>query len=326
MKPVKRITVTGAAGQIAYSLVFRIAAGEMLGHDQPVILQLLDVSATLPILQGVRMELEDCAYPLLQEIIITDQVEIAFLACDYALLVGAKPRSAGMERRDLLAVNAPIFYQQGQALNHHAQRTVKVLVVGNPANTNAWIARQAAPDLPDNCFSAMTRLDHNRALSLLARHTQVNVAAIRQLAVWGNHSALQYPSLQHALINGQPALDQVERQWINDIFIPTVQQRGAVILQARGKSSAASAALAILDHMHDWILGHPTQDWVSMAVPSQGEYDITPGLIYSVPVIVQDGGYHRVSHLDLDETSQAHLRANEQELLLERDQVCHLLH
>lgn len=321
MKSVKRIAITGAAGQIAYSLVFRIAAGEMLGHDQPVILHLLDITPTLPALQGVRMELEDCAYPLLHGIVVTDQPDIAFAACDYALLVGAKPRSPGMERKDLLELNAPIFYQQGRSLNACAQRTVKILVVGNPANTNAWITRQAAPDLEDHCFSAMTRLDHNRALSLLARQAQVGVEDIRQLAVWGNHSTLQYPCLQHALIQGQPALERVDPQWVRQTFIPTIQQRGAVILQARGKSSAASAALAILDHVHDWALGNPLNDWVSMAIPSDGSYGITSGLIYSYPVTLKNGAYHLVPNLPLDDFSRDHLRANEQELMNERDVV-----
>ena len=323
MKQPKRIAVTGAAGQIAYSLIFRIAAGEMLGNDQPVILHLLDIPATKAILQGVVMELDDCAYPLLQHVSISDDPRIAFKDCDIALLVGAKPRSKGMERNDLLLANGEIFRAQGQALNEHANRHVKVLVVGNPANTNALIAMSHAPDLEPKQFTAMTRLDHNRAVSMLAQKTGHMVSDIHQVAVWGNHSSTQYPDISYATIEETPATTLVKNAWIREAFIPTIQQRGATILAARGKSSAASAGFAAMDHIHNWVRG--SKGWVSMAIPSDGSYGISAGVMFSYPVTIEQGEYQIVSGLDLGAYSQTMLQATYKELLQERDAVKHLL-
>jgi len=324
MKQPKRIAVTGAAGQIAYALVFRIAAGEMLGHDQPVILHLLDVPETNAILQGVVMELEDCAYPLLQHISISDDPRIAFKDCDIALLIGAKPRTKGMERADLLLANGDIFKTQGQALNEQASRQVKVLVVGNPANTNALIAMHHAPDLDPKQFTAMTRLDHNRAIAMLAQKTGHTVSDIRQVAVWGNHSSTQFPDISHATIEGIAATTQVKEAWVREAFIPTIQQRGASILAARGKSSAASAGFAAMDHIRSWI--HGTQGgWVSMAVPSDGCYGIPEGVMFSYPVTIEQGEYQVVTGLTLEAYSQTMLRTSHKELLQEREAVKHLL-
>jgi len=317
--------VTGAAGQIGYSLLFRIASGEMLGKDQPVILQLLEVTPALNALKGVAMELDDCAFPLLAGIVQTDDPKVAFKDADYALLVGAKPRSKGMERADLLEANAQIFTVQGKALNDVAKRSVKVLVVGNPANTNAYIAMKSAPDLPRTCFSAMLRLDHNRALSQLATKTGKPVDSIKKLIVWGNHSPTMYPDYRFASIAGQPAAAAVnDETWYRDTFIPTVAKRGAAIIEARGSSSAASAASAAIDHMRDWVLGS-NGEWVTMGVPSDGSYGIPEGIVYGFPVICADGGYEIVRDLDVDDFSRQKMDATLKELLEERDGIKHLL-
>ncbi len=320
MKKPVRVAITGAAGQIAYSLAFRIASGEMLGTDQPVILHLLEIPAALPALSGVAMELEDCAYPLLQDIVITDNIAVGFNQVNYALLVGATPRGPGMERNDLLKINADIFRIQGRALNEHAQRGVKVLVVGNPANTNAYIAMRSAPDLPPTQFTSMMRLDHNRALSQLAQKLKVPITAIQNMVVWGNHSSTQYPDLSYATVNGQPAKSLVTQEWIEKEFMPTVQQRGAAIIKARGKSSAASAAFAALAHMRDWVQGNPA--WISMGIPSDGSYGIPEGLIYSFPITINSQGeYSIVQNLTIDETSRRYLTLTQQELEQERAAV-----
>ncbi len=325
MKTPVRVAVTGAAGQIGYSLLFRIASGEMLGADQPVILQLLEISEAQDAVQGVVMELEDCAFPLLRSVDATDQAEEAFADADFVLLVGAKPRGAGMERKDLLQANAAIFSAQGQALNRAAKGDVKVLVVGNPANTNALIAQHNAPGLPRESFTALTRLDHNRALAQLARKAECHTEAIRGLAVWGNHSATQYPDISHCVVNGKPARDMVGHEWLTETFIPTVQQRGAAIIRARGASSAASAASAALDHMRAWALGTDRGEWTSMAIPSDGSYGIEEGLIYSFPVTCSKGTYEIVPGLEIDAFSRERMDATAQELSEERDAVRHLL-
>ena len=323
MKPPVRIAITGCAGQITYSLIFRIASGEMLGPDQPVILHTLEIPAALEALKGVVMELEDCAYPLLQDVMMTDDPNLAFSEVDYALLVGATPRGPGMERNDLLKVNSDIFKVQGKALNDHANRDVKVLIVGNPANTNAYIAMHSAPDLTPKQFTAMTRLDHHRAVSQLAAKTGVDVTAIKKMVVWGNHSATQYPDISHALVNGQPAKSLVDQNWIVNNFIPSVQQRGGAVIKARGKSSAASAAFAILSHVRDWAKG--SDDWVSMIVPSDGSYDIPEGLMYSFPVTIKDGEISIVQGLEIDEFSRSRILASQRELEQERDVIADLL-
>jgi malate dehydrogenase len=320
-----RVAITGAAGQIGYQLAFRIASGQMLGPDTPVILQLLEIPPALGALRGVEMELLDCAFPTLAGVISTDQPEQAFGDADYALLVGAKPRGPGMERKDLLLENARIFSAQGKALNAHAARKVKVLVVGNPANTNALIALSNAPDLDHARFTAMTRLDHNRALSQLAAKTGAAVTAIRQMTIWGNHSATQYPDISHCTVAGKPAASLVEPAWVTDEFIPTVQQRGAAIIKARGASSAASAASAAIDHVRDWALGSAAGDWVSMAVPSDGSYGVAEGIVYSFPVRCQNGRYEIVQGLETSEFSRARMQATQAELLEERDGVKELL-
>lgn len=325
MKAPVRVAVTGAAGQIGYSLLFRIASGDMLGPDQPVILQLLEVPPAMDAVQGVMMELDDCAFPLVVGMQASDQAEEALQDADYILLVGAKPRGPGMERKDLLEANAAIFSAQGKAMNAVASRDVRVLAVGNPANTNALIAQRNAPDLDPRCFTAMTRLDHNRALAQLANRTGSHTTDIRQLTVWGNHSATQYPDISHASVSGKAASDLVDAAWLEESFIPTVQQRGAAIIKARGQSSAASAASAAVDHMRDWTLGTPADDWVSMAIISDGSYGITEGIVYSFPVRCQDGRYEIVSGLSVDDFSRERMQATEQELVEERDAVEHLL-
>ena len=325
MKVPVRVAVTGAAGQIGYSLLFRIASGDMLGPDQPVILQLLEVPPAMDAVQGVMMELDDCAFPLVVGMQASDQAEEAFQDADYILLVGAKPRGPGMERKDLLEANAAIFSAQGKAMNAVASRDVRVLAVGNPANTNALIAQRNAPDLDPRCFTAMTRLDHNRALAQLANRTGSHTTDIRQLTVWGNHSATQYPDISHASVSGKAASELVDSAWLEESFIPTVQQRGAAIIKARGQSSAASAASAAVDHMRDWTLGTPADDWVSMAIISDGSYGITEGIIYSFPVRCQNGRYEIVSGLSVDDFSRERMQATEQELVEERDAVEHLL-
>ncbi|OLV20316.1 malate dehydrogenase [Deinococcus marmoris] len=316
-----RVAVTGAAGQIGYSLLFRIASGDMLGKDQSVILQLLEVTPALKALQGVVMELRDCAFPLLADIVTSDDPNVAFKDADYALLVGAMPRKAGMERGDLLSANGGIFKPQGEALNKVASRDVKVLVVGNPANTNALIAQQNAPDLDPGQFTAMVRLDHNRAVSQLAEKTGKPVTAIQNLTIWGNHSSTQYPDLSQATVDGKPALDLVDRDWYETQYIPTVAKRGAAIIEARGASSAASAASAAIDHMHDWALGTPEGQWVSMGIPSDGSYGVPEGLIYGFPVKCSGGKYEIVQGLDVSDFSRGKMDATAQELTEERDEV-----
>ena len=322
MKTPVRVAVTGAAGQIGYSLLFRIASGQMLGADQPVILQLLDITPALGALKGVAMELEDCAFPLLSDIVCTDDPNEAFGDISYALLVGARPRSKGMERKDLLEANGAIFTVQGKALSDNAASDVRILVVGNPANTNSLIAMNNAPNIPNERFTAMTRLDHNRAMAQLATKTGTTVNDITKMTIWGNHSATQYPDLFHAEVNGQNAAALVNDQaWLEGDFIPTVQQRGAAIIEARGLSSAASAANAAIDHMHDWALGTPAGDWVSMAIPSDGSYGVPEGLISSFPVTCTVGGYEFVQGLDIDDFSRARIDASTAELGEERDAV-----
>lgn len=325
MKSPVRVTVTGAAGQISYSLLFRIAAGDMLGKDQPIILQLLEITPALKALQGVAMELDDCAFPLLSAIVTTDDPNVAFKDADYALLVGARPRGPGMERKDLLAANAAIFSVQGKAINDHASRNIKVLVVGNPANTNALIAQRNAPDINPRQFTAMTRLDRNRALSQLATKTSTSINDITKATIWGNHSSTQYPDLHEALVDGKPALSLVEREWYESDYIPTVQQRGAAIIAARGASSAASAANAAANHIRDWALGTPANDWVSMGVYSDGSYGIEKGLIYSFPVTCKNGDWEIVQGLNINDFSRAKMQATEKELQEERDAVSDLL-
>jgi len=325
MKKAVRVAVTGAAGQIAYSLLFRIASGEMLGTDQPVILQLLEITPAMKALEGVVMEVNDCAYPLVQDIVVTDDVGKAFEGAGYALLVGSKPRGKGMERGDLLKENGKIFKPQGQALNEAAQRDVKVLVIGNPANTNALIAMRNAPDLDPAQFTAMMRLDHNRAKSLLADKTGAAVADIKGVTIWGNHSATQYPDINHATVAGKPATELVDQAWIADQFIPRVQKRGAEVIEARGHSSAASAAFAGLSHMRDWVSGSPKGDWLSMAVPSDGSYGVPEGLMYSFPVTISDGRYEIVQGLAIDDFSRQKMDATMAELEGERDAVKDLI-
>ena len=325
MKKPVRVTITGAAGQIGYQLAFRIASGQMLGDDQPVILQLLEIPPALPALNGVVMELDDCAFATLGGIVATDDPNVAFKDSDYALLVGARPRGPGMERKDLLEANAAIFSVQGKAMNDHASRDVKVLVVGNPANTNALIASSNAPDIDAGNFTAMTRLDHNRALAQLAHKTGTHVTDIRQMTIWGNHSATQYPDISHASVKGKPAAGLVDQDWLADTFIPVVQKRGAAIIDARGASSAASAASAAIDHMHDWALGTPDDDWVSMAIPADGSYGIEPGVVYSYPVRCKQGAYEIVQGLDIDDFSRSRMDATEKELREERAAIEELL-
>ncbi|MDP6653461.1 MAG: malate dehydrogenase [Gammaproteobacteria bacterium] len=324
MKAPVRVAVTGAAGQISYSLLFRIATGEMLGTDQPVILQLLEISPALEALQGAVMEIEDCAFPLAAGIVQTDDPELAFKDADYCLLVGARPRGPGMERKDLLEANAQIFSVQGAAINKVASRDVKVLVVGNPANTNALLAYRNAPDLNPKQFTAMTRLDHNRAIAQLAIKTGKESTDVEGLMIWGNHSATQYPDIHHCSVAGENALSLVDQAWIVEQFIPTVQQRGAAIIKARGLSSAASAANAAIEHMHDWVLGTAGKT-VSMGIHSDGSYGIEEGLIYSYPVSCEAGSYSIVQGLEINEFSQDLMSRTEQELKEERDAVADLL-
>ena len=325
MKSPVRVAITGAAGQISYSLIFRIAAGDMLGGDQPVILQLLEIPPAMDALRGVVMELNDCAFPLVQGVVATDNPDEAFKDADYALLVGARPRGPGMERSDLLKSNAAIFSTQGKALNNGASRDVKVLVVGNPANTNALIALKNAPDLNAANFCAMMRLDHNRAMNQLAEKTGSHVNDIRHMVVWGNHSATQYPDIRFASVKGRPANELVDQDWYVNTFIPTVQQRGAAIIKARGASSAASAASAAIDHMRSWALGTPDDDWVSMAVLSDGSYGIAEGIVYSFPMTCRNGTYQIVQDLEIDAFSRERMQATEQELLQERAAIEDLL-
>jgi len=324
-KPVKRVAVTGAAGQIGYSLLFRIANGDMLGKDQPVILQLLDVTPALAAVRGVVMELEDCAFPLLQGVVVTDDPKVAFRDADCAVLVGARPRSKGMERKDLLEANGAIFTVQGRALDEAAKRDCKILVVGNPANTNAYIAMKSAPGLNKANFTAMLRLDHNRAVSQLAAKTGKAVSSIEKMIVWGNHSPTMYPDYRFATIDGQSLKAMInDDAWNRDTFIPTVGKRGAAIIEARGLSSAASAANAAIDHMRDWVLGTNGR-WVTMGIPSDGSYGIPEDIMYGVPVTCENGQYHRVTGLEIDEFSRSRMDATLAELHEERDGVKHLL-
>ena len=324
MKSPVRVAVTGAAGHICYSLLFRIAAGEMFGSDQPVIFQLLEIPPAMKALEGVVMEIDDCAYPLVAGFVLTDDVNVAFKDVDYALLVGAKPRSAGMERSDLLEANGGIFKIQGKALNDHASRDVKVVVVGNPANTNANTAMINAPDLNPKNFTALTRLDHNRALAQLAAKTNSDVSDIKKMIIWGNHSTTQYPDLSHATIAGKPAHDLVDRSWYENDYIPRVAKRGAEIIDARGASSAASAANAAIAHIRDWVMGTPEGDWTSMAVPSDGSYGIAEGLTYSFPVTCNNGEYEIVQGLEIDEFSRERMEVTQKELEEERDAVARI--
>jgi malate dehydrogenase len=318
-----RVAVTGAAGQIGYALLFRIASGQMLGEDQPVRLQLLEIPQALGALEGVRMELEDCAFPLLDGVVCTADADEAFEGADYALLVGAMPRKEGMERSDLLEANGAIFTAQGRALSNSANPTVKVLVVGNPANTNALIAMNNAPNIPDRQFTAMTRLDHNRAKAQLAAKAGVNVGEVTRMTIWGNHSSTQYPDVFHAQVAGKPAFEAVgnDREWLEGDFIPTVQQRGAAVIKARGLSSAASAANAAIDHMRSWALGTPEGDWVSMAVPSDGSYGVPEGLVSGFPCTCSGGDYQIVQGLDIDEFSRERIDVSVEELAAERSTV-----
>ena len=325
MKQPVRVAVTGAAGQIGYALLFRIASGDMLGDDQPVILQLLEIPPAMDALQGVVMELNDCAFPLLHDVETSDDPNVAFKDADFALLVGSRPRGPGMERKDLLEANGAIFTGQGKALNDHASRDVKVLVVGNPANTNCLIAMRNAPDLAPEQFSAMTRLDHNRAISQVAGKSGAQVADIRRMIIWGNHSSTQVPDVEHATIAGAPATDSLDAAWLDEDFVPTVQKRGAAIIEARGASSAASAASAAIDHMRDWALGTPEGDWVSMAIPSRGDYGIAEGIIYSFPVTTENGTITVVDGLERSDKIVEAMKATERELLEERDTVADLL-
>jgi malate dehydrogenase len=324
MKAPVRVTVTGAAGQISYSLLFRIAAGDMLGKDQPVILQLLEITPALEALKGVAMEIDDCAFPLVQGIVQTDDPAVAFKDADYCLLVGARPRGPGMERKDLLEANAKIFSAQGKAINNHASRKVKVIVVGNPANTNALIAYRNAPDLQPGQFTAMTRLDHNRAVAQLAIKTGKHTTDVDSMIIWGNHSSTQYPDIHHCKVSGSAATSLVDNEWMSKTFIPTVQQRGAAIIKARGLSSAASAANAAIEHMRDWVLGTQGKI-VSMAIPSDGSYGIAKGLVYSYPVTCANGEYSIVQGLTVSDFSRDLMQKTEKELSEERDAVAHLL-
>ena len=325
MKDPVRVAVTGAAGQIGYSLLFRIASGQMLGEDQPVVLQLLEITPALDALKGVAMELEDCAFPLLTDIVQSDDPNVAFGDVDFALLVGSRPRSKGMERKDLLEANGAIFTVQGKALSDNAASGVKVLVVGNPANTNALIAMNNAPDIANGRFTAMTRLDHNRAIAQLAAKADAATTDVTNMTIWGNHSATQYPDAFHAQVGGKNAAALVDDQaWIEGTFIPTVQQRGAAIIEARGLSSAASAANAAISHVRDWAIGTPEGDWVSMAIPSDGSYDVPEGIISSFPVTCSGGEYSVVQGLEIDEFSRARIDASVAELVEERDTVASL--
>ncbi|MCZ8131125.1 MAG: malate dehydrogenase [Steroidobacteraceae bacterium] len=325
MKKPVTVTITGAAGQIGYALAFRVASGAMLGPDQPINLHLLEITPALPQLSGVVMELNDCAFPTLNKVVATDDAKVAFRDSNVGLLVGARPRGPGMERKDLLLANAQIFSAQGKAIDEVAARDIRVLVVGNPANTNALIASRNAKSLDPRQFTAMTRLDHNRALSQLSEKTGVHFNEIRKAIIWGNHSATQYPDLHHCTVAGKPALSLVDQSWYADTFIPTVQQRGAAIIKARGASSAASAASAAIDHVRDWVLGSPANDWVSMGIPSDGSYGIPEGVMYSYPVVCKGGKYEIVQGLDINEFSRARMMATDKELREERDGVKDLI-
>jgi len=322
MKNPVRVAVTGAAGQIGYSLLFRIASGEMLGKDQPVFLQLIDIEPAMKAVQGVMMELDDCAFPLLAGMEATADPDVGFKDTDVALLVGAMPRKKGMERKDLLSANGAIFTAQGKALNAHAKRDVKVLVVGNPANTNSYIAMKNAPDLDPSCFTAMVRLDQNRAMTQVAQKTGTTIDQVKKMTIWGNHSATQYPDLFNAEVGGKKVAEVIgDQEWLEKTFIPTVQQRGAAIIEARGLSSAASAANAAIDHVHDWVLGTPEGDWVSMGVCSDGSYGVPKGLIYGFPCTCKDGKWSIVQGLPVNDFSRGKMDATARELQEEAEAV-----
>ncbi len=325
MKAPVKVAVTGAAGQIAYSLLFRIASGAMLGEDQPVILQLLEITPALKALEGVVMELDDCAFPLLSDVVITDDANVAFKDANFALLVGARPRGPGMERSDLLEANAGIFKIQGKAMNDHASRDIKTVVVGNPANTNSLTAMLSAPDLDPRNFTALTRLDHNRALAQLAAKTGTKVTDIQRMTIWGNHSTTQFPDISNCTVNGDAASGMVDQDWYREQYIPRVAKRGAEIIDARGASSAASAANGAIDHIHDWVLGTAEGDWTSMAVPSDGSYGIPEGLIFSFPVTCKNGDYEIVQGLEIDDFSRSMLNTTQKELEEEKEAVAKIL-
>lgn len=326
MKAPIRVTITGAAGQIGYNMLFRIANGDMLGKEQPIILQLLDIPAAQQALRGVAMELEDCVFPMLQQVIVTDDPRVAFRDTEVALLVGARPRGKGMERKDLLEANGAIFSEQGRILNELAARHVKVLVVGNPANTNALICMKNAPDLDPRNFSGMMRLDHNRAIAQVALKLFQPIQDIKKMVVWGNHSGTQYPDLSHCEIRGRKVLEVLQDQdWVENTFIPTVQKRGAAVIEARGLSSAASAANSAISHMHDWLLRSHHNDWVTMSVPSDGSYGIPEGVIYGLPVTCRNGHYTIVQGLPISDIGRKHMMDSYAELLSERELVKHLL-
>ncbi len=325
MKTPVRITITGAAGQISYSLLFRIASGQMLGPDQPVIFQLLEITPAMKALEGVVMEIDDCAFPLVTEFVLTDDIDTAFKDADYGLLVGAKPRGPGMERSDLLEANGGIFKLQGKGLNENANRDVKVLVVGNPANTNAYTAMVSAPDLNPRNFTAMTRLDHNRALAQLASKTNSSINDIKKMTIWGNHSTTQYPDITYTTVSGKPAKDLVELNWYQEEYIPSVAKRGAEIIDARGASSAASAANGAIDHMRDWVMGTDDDNWVSMGVPSDGSYGIPKGIIFSFPVTCKGGDYQIVQGLGFDEFGQSKMHVTLKELEEEKTALSSIL-
>ena len=325
MKKPVTVTITGAAGNIGYALAFRVASGQMLGPDQPINLNLLEIPAALGAVGGVVMELNDCAFPTLNKVAASSEASVAFKDCNFAMLVGARPRGPGMERKDLLLENAKIFSAQGKALDAVASRDVRVLVVGNPANTNSLIAQRNAPSLDPKNFTAMTRLDHNRGLAQLTEKSAAPLADVKKVSIWGNHSATPYPDLHHAVVGGKPALSVVDAGWFKDTYIPTVQQRGAAVIKARGTSSAASAAAAALDHVHDWMLGTHDGDWVSMAVPSDGSYGIPEGVIYSYPVTCKNGIYSIVKGLEINDFSREKMQATHRELLEERDGVKDLI-
>ncbi|MCB9151460.1 MAG: malate dehydrogenase [Caldilineaceae bacterium] len=326
MKTPIRVTVTGAAGNIGYALLFRIANGDLFGPDQPVILQMLEITPAMNALNGVAMELDDCAFPLLADMVLTDDANVAFNNTNWALLVGARPRSKGMERKDLLGANGAIFKPQGQAINNHAAADIRVLVVGNPANTNCLIAMKNAPDVPAQRFTAMTRLDHNRAMTQLAQKAGVPVSEVKKVTIWGNHSATQYPDAYHAEIAGKPAPEVIgDDAWIRDTFIPTVQKRGAAVIEARGQSSAASAANAAINHVQTWYNGTPAGDWISMGIPSTGAYDSPEGVIFSYPVTVQNGEYTVVQGLTLSDFATQKIAATGEELMEERAAIEEML-
>lgn len=325
MKEPVRVTVTGAAGQICYSLLFRIASGEMLGKDQPVILNLLEITPALKVCEAVAMELNDCAFPLVKDVVVTDDPAVAFKDSKIGLMVGAKPRGPGMERKDLIADNGKIFSSLGKVIDEVADKNIRICVVGNPANTNAYILAANAPSINQRNITALTRLDHNRAIYQLAEKSGTDIAAVKKMTIWGNHSVTQVPDITFTQINGSNAADKVDATWAKEEFIPTVAKRGAAVIAARGASSAASAANAILDHMRDWVLGSESGDWVSMAVPSDGSYGVEKGLIYSYPVVCKDGDYEIVQDLEVSDFIKSKMVESETELKEERDTVADLL-